>query len=77
MGEPRAARYARKFYPWYLERLGIRGAEANALQRTETLEEARVLADGPRTHPRARRSGRLSRRNRPAIIARLPDLRAH
>ena len=33
--------------------------------------------DGPRTHPRARRSGRLSRRNRPAIIARLPDLRAH
>jgi tRNA-dihydrouridine synthase len=43
MGEPRAARYARKFYPWYLERLGIRGAEANALQRTETLDEARVL----------------------------------
>jgi tRNA-dihydrouridine synthase B len=46
MGEPRAARYARKFYPWYLERLGIRGAEANALQRTETLEEARVLVTG-------------------------------
>ncbi len=46
MGEPRAARYARKFYPWYLERLGIRGAEANALQRTETLEEARILVTG-------------------------------
>jgi hypothetical protein len=46
LGEPRAARDARKFYPWYLERLGIRGAEANALQRTETLEEARILVTG-------------------------------
>ena len=46
-GRPeRAARYARKFYPWYLERLGIRGAEANALQRTESLEEARALVTG-------------------------------
>jgi tRNA-dihydrouridine synthase B len=46
MGERRAAHYARKFYPWYLERLGIRGAEANALQRTETLDEARTLVTG-------------------------------
>jgi tRNA-dihydrouridine synthase B len=46
MGEPRAARYLRKFYPWYLERLGIRGPEANALQRTETLDEARTVVTG-------------------------------
>ena len=43
LGEQRAARYARKFYPWYLERLGIRGAEADVLQRTETLDDARTL----------------------------------
>jgi nifR3 family TIM-barrel protein len=46
LGERRAAHYARKFYPWYLERLGIRGPEANALQRTETLDEARTLVTG-------------------------------
>ena len=43
LGECRAAHYARKFYPWYLERLGIKGPHADALQRTETLEEARAL----------------------------------
>jgi tRNA-dihydrouridine synthase B len=43
LGELRAARYARKFYPWYLERLGVRGPEADALQRTEDLDEARSL----------------------------------
>jgi tRNA-dihydrouridine synthase B len=43
LGAQRAARYTRKFYPWYLERLGIRGAEADVLQRTETLDEARIL----------------------------------
>jgi tRNA-dihydrouridine synthase B len=43
LGERRAAHYARKFYPWYLERLGIKGPHADALQRTETLEEARAL----------------------------------
>ena len=43
LGERRAARYARKFYPWYLERLGVRGPEADALQRTEGLDEARSL----------------------------------
>jgi tRNA-dihydrouridine synthase B len=46
LGGPRAARYARKFYPWYLERLGVRGADADALQRTETLDEARGLVMG-------------------------------
>jgi tRNA-dihydrouridine synthase B len=43
MGPRRAAHYARKFYPWYLERLGLSGREANAFQRTEGLDEARAL----------------------------------
>jgi len=43
LGERRAARYARKFYPWYLERLGIAGPRADAFQRTERLDEARGL----------------------------------
>jgi tRNA-dihydrouridine synthase B len=43
LGTPRAARYARKFYPWYLERLGIRGRDADAFQRTESLDQAREL----------------------------------
>jgi tRNA-dihydrouridine synthase B len=43
LGHRRAARYARKFYPWYLERLGIRGRDADAFQRTESLDEAREL----------------------------------
>jgi nifR3 family TIM-barrel protein len=43
LGPARAARYARKFYPWYLERLGIRGRTADAFQRTESLDQAREL----------------------------------
>ncbi len=43
LGPERAARYARKFYPWYLERLGIRGPAADAFQRTESLDQAREL----------------------------------
>ena len=43
LGPVRAARYMRKFYPWYLERLGVRGPAAAAFQRTETLDEARRL----------------------------------
>jgi nifR3 family TIM-barrel protein len=43
LGPQRAARYARKFYPWYLERLGIRGRDADAFQRTESLDQAREL----------------------------------
>ena len=49
LGPERAARYARKFYPWYLERLGIRGPAADAFQRTESLGQARdLLAAGHR-----------------------------
>jgi tRNA-dihydrouridine synthase len=45
LGEPRATRYLRKFYPWYIQRLGLdRQAEKElqaALQAAETLPEAR------------------------------------
>lgn len=40
LGE-RAARYLRKFYPWYLESLGATKREIDAFQRLETLAEAR------------------------------------
>jgi nifR3 family TIM-barrel protein len=53
LGEERAARYLRKFYPWYLERLGAaelarRGgakALAAALQTAATLADARALLE--------------------------------
>ncbi len=47
MGEPRATRYLRKFYPWYVARLDLESAEAKrlseSLQRAETLARAREL----------------------------------
>ncbi|MGZ5375606.1 MAG: tRNA dihydrouridine synthase [Solirubrobacterales bacterium] len=43
LGPDRAARYLRKFYPWYLERLGAPRADAERLQRSESVEEAREL----------------------------------
>jgi tRNA-dihydrouridine synthase B len=45
-GPERASRNLRKFYPWYLERLGINGADAHAFQRTETLDQVRALIAG-------------------------------
>ncbi len=42
-GPERAARNLRKFYPWYLERLGIAGAAADRFQRTVRLEQVREL----------------------------------
>jgi tRNA-dihydrouridine synthase B len=53
LGEPRATRYLRKFYPWYVPRLGLPPAAAKrlqeALQTAETLTIAReLLALGPR-----------------------------
>ena len=45
LGADRAARYLRKFYPWYVERLGGGKALQAALQGTATVGEARdVLA---------------------------------
>jgi tRNA-dihydrouridine synthase B len=43
LGPPRASRYLRKFYPWYLERLGAETSLAAALQETDELELARAL----------------------------------
>jgi tRNA-dihydrouridine synthase B len=43
LGPERAARYLRKFYPWYLERLGADKATADAFQHTDDLAAARRL----------------------------------
>jgi tRNA-dihydrouridine synthase B len=42
MGPERAARYLRKFYPWYVARLGAGHDLQNALQRAEGLAGARA-----------------------------------
>ncbi len=42
-GAERAARNLRKFYPWYVERLGYEGAEADRFQRTDSLDDVREL----------------------------------
>jgi nifR3 family TIM-barrel protein len=68
LGPQRAARYMRKFYPWYLERLGIRGGEADRYQRLATLDEVReLLARTPRVEDPALLTGA----RRPAPQARL------
>ncbi|HEV3054173.1 MAG TPA: tRNA-dihydrouridine synthase [Solirubrobacteraceae bacterium] len=50
LGDERAARYLRKFYPWYVERLGLERAEQKSmlagLQVAPTLESARILFAG-------------------------------
>ena len=46
LGSGRAARYLRKFYPWYLERLGAAKATAAAFQESDDLDEARELVAG-------------------------------
>ncbi len=43
LGPRRAARYLRKFYPWYLERLGADKATASAFQESDDLDEARAM----------------------------------
>ncbi len=47
LGPERGARYARKFYPWFVERLGLAPGPARALQeelqRAPTLEHAQAL----------------------------------
>jgi nifR3 family TIM-barrel protein len=49
LGEQRATRYLRKFYPWYVTRLGLQSGTAKrlqeALQSAETLEQARRLLE--------------------------------
>jgi tRNA-dihydrouridine synthase B len=50
LGEPRATRYLRKFYPWYLARLEMDAQSAKRLQallqQSETLGEVRRLLQG-------------------------------
>ncbi len=43
LGAERAVRFLRKFYPWYLERLGAGKTLQAALQTAPTLEAVRVL----------------------------------
>jgi tRNA-dihydrouridine synthase B len=43
LGEVRATRYLRKFYPWYVTRLGLASSEAKRLQ--ESLQSAPALED--------------------------------
>jgi tRNA-dihydrouridine synthase len=63
LGEPRATRYLRKFYPWYLERLELAPGAARslqaALQSTEQIEHARRLLEAHRV-PHARASAALA-----------------
>jgi tRNA-dihydrouridine synthase B len=60
LGELRATRYLRKFYPWYVERLELAPADAKVLQAelqtADTLTRARQLLErlpAPRARPRA------------------------
>jgi tRNA-dihydrouridine synthase B len=48
LGEDRAARYLRKFYPWYVERLGAGRDVRDALQRAGSLSAARSVLAGLR-----------------------------
>jgi nifR3 family TIM-barrel protein len=45
LGAERAARYLRKFHPWYVERLGAAKPIQDALQRAETLAQQRAVLD--------------------------------
>jgi tRNA-dihydrouridine synthase B len=43
LGAERAARYLRKFHPWYVERLGESHQVQDALQRADTLDQQRAI----------------------------------
>ena len=53
LGPDRAARYLRKFYPWYLTRMGEGKLAQDALQRTASTGEAKALLAGLRGVPAA------------------------
>lgn len=46
LGTERAGRYLRKFYPWYMERIGAPREVADELQRSAGLARARELVRG-------------------------------
>jgi tRNA-dihydrouridine synthase B len=43
LGPERAARYLKKFHPWYVERLGAPKSVQDELQRAETLDQQRAV----------------------------------
>ena len=43
LGPQRAARYLRKFHPWYVERLGADRTLQAALQRADSIDEQRAV----------------------------------
>jgi tRNA-dihydrouridine synthase B len=43
LGDERAGRYLRKFYPWYVERMGAGADLQAALQQTATVDQARAV----------------------------------
>jgi tRNA-dihydrouridine synthase len=45
LGADRAARYLRKFHPWYIETLGEGKGVQDTLQRAEGLDEQRAVID--------------------------------
>jgi tRNA-dihydrouridine synthase B len=47
LGPERAERYLRKFYPWYVERLGLAKEDAEELQRSADLARVRELIGVP------------------------------
>jgi tRNA-dihydrouridine synthase B len=49
LGPDRAARYLRKFYPWYLERLDAGKQTTAAFQASDDLDEARAFVSELRT----------------------------
>jgi tRNA-dihydrouridine synthase B len=51
LGPDRAARYLRKFHPWYVDRLGEDPAVQAVLQRAETLAEQRCAIAGLSREP--------------------------
>jgi tRNA-dihydrouridine synthase B len=53
LGGERAGRYLRKFYPWYLDRLGAGKQTQAALQATDSVAQARVVLAGLRSLPAA------------------------
>ena len=68
----RAARNLRKFYPWYVERLGVRGPRGRRFQRTDE-PRSRSASCSRRGRPQARlqrpratKSHRYNPRRRPA-----------
>lgn len=54
IGSDRAARYLRKFYPWYVTRLGESRATQDALQRADSLAEQRAVLRALRSAPALR-----------------------